>query len=269
MTTAPPSPALFGKSTSPPAALIVGASGFYGEHIGRELAAAGWALGLHCFKRKERCEALLAEQAISTTRAEILPADLRKEHAPADLVKTFLKKFGRLDALIWAAGKTHEAPALRMPTAKFEEVLQLHLTAPFLLLKTAARTFMKQRDGVVVLLGSHAGLSGRAGGAAYAAAQSGLTALAKSAAREWGTFGVHVNVVVPPFSPGQGMGATASESFAELVRAKDVLAKARPQTGETRHEAEEAASATAAFVRSLLEKPGARASGQVFVMDGR
>jgi hypothetical protein len=71
------------------------------------------------------------------------------------------------------------------------------------------------------------------------------------------------------------LGEAASEAFAAQVRGKDVLLPKKSPTGdafspaELEAESKQAAECTAAFIRMLLEKPGARASGQVFVVDGR
>ena len=135
-----------------------------------------------------------------------------------------------------------------------------NLSAPLLLSKHFARTFIKQKSGAAVFVSSHAGLSGRAGGAAYAMAQSGLLSLSKSLAREWGAQGVRVNAVVPPFVPESAMGRAASPEFAAAVRKKNVLKPVDTLAAEP-------AQTVARFVADLLENR--TASGQVFTLDGR
>jgi 2-hydroxycyclohexanecarboxyl-CoA dehydrogenase len=56
---------------------------------------------------------------------------------------------------------------------------------------------LRERQGVVVNVGSAAGLEGRAGFAAYAAAKEAIRALTRVAAREWGQFQVRVNAISP------------------------------------------------------------------------
>lgn len=236
-------------SVPPPAALILGASGTLGGAVARTLAARGYALGLHAHQHPER-----VPEAPPGSKA--YRADFREAGAAEELAKAFLADFGKLDALVWAAGISRDAPVAAQDEADLREVLAVNLTAPFLLSKALARTFLKQKRGRVVWIGSHAGLSGRAGGAAYAMAQSGLLALAKSLAREWGPTGVQVHAVIPPFVRDSGMGRTASAEFVEAVQKRNVF---RPDA--------DPAEAVAAFVANLLEQP--TSSGQVFVLDAR
>jgi len=94
-----------------------------------------------------------------------------------------------------------DARVINQDEEDLRAVLAVHLTAPFLLAKAASRQFLRQKSGCFVLLSSHAGLRGRVGGAAYSMGQSGMLALTRSLAREWGPLGVRVNAVVPPFIP--------------------------------------------------------------------
>ena len=58
---------------------------------------------------------------------------------------------------------------------------------------------MRERGGAVVLVASINGERGKFGQANYTASKAGLIALAKTAARELGGFGVRVNVIAPGF----------------------------------------------------------------------
>lgn len=233
---------------SEPAALVLGASGTLGGAVAQALAARGWRLGLHAFRHPERCA--------PGQDGKVYEADFRDAAQIAALAKAFIQDFERIDALVWAAGIVHDAPVMTMDEAKLREVLAVNLDAPFHLLKACARQFIKQRAGAVVLVSSHAGLSGRAGGAAYAMAQSGLLAFMKSLAREWGPSGVRVNAVVPPFVEQSAMGQAATPAFIEAVRRKNVL------KGDA-----DAAGAVGTFVAELLAN--GTASGQVFTLDAR
>jgi 3-oxoacyl-[acyl-carrier protein] reductase len=231
-----------------PTALVLGASGTLGAAIARALAARGYRLGLHAFEHPERLPDLAG--------ARTYRADFREPAQVMALAEAFLKDFGRLDALVWAAGIAREAPVATLREEQLREVLAVDLTAPFLLAKAFARQFLRQRSGAFVVLGSHAGLDGRAGGAAYAMAQSGLLALVKSLAREWGATGVRVNAVAPPFVAASGLGRSATPAFIEAVQRKNVL----------RRDADPV-EAVAEFVCELLDNQ--TASGQVFVLDSR
>jgi 3-oxoacyl-[acyl-carrier protein] reductase len=204
-------------------ALIVGASGALGGGIARELLARGFGAGLHYNTRREACDALLAQAQTLALPARAYQADFANADAPAALLAAYLKDFPRLDALVWAAGIVRDAPVLTFREDDLRAVLNVDLGALFLLLKSASRVFMKQKSGSVVALSSHAALAGRKGGAAYAMAHSGMLALVKSAAREWGALGVRVNAVLPPFVAESSMGRQASPEFMAGAKARRVL----------------------------------------------
>jgi 3-oxoacyl-[acyl-carrier protein] reductase len=229
-------------------ALVLGASGGLGQAIARRLASDGFRLGLHAHQHPERLPQF--------PNAQTYAADLAKQQDIKTLASSFLKDFGRLDALVWAAGVACEAPVLKLAEDDLRAVLSVNLSAPFLLAKAVSRQFLRQKSGCFVLLSSQAGLRGRAGGAAYATAQSGVLALMRSLAREWGPLGVRVNAVVPPFIPDSDLGRTASANFVESVK------RQRVYTGEG-----EPSRVVAECVSGLIASP--TTSGQIFVVDAR
>ncbi len=239
-------------------ALVLGASGTLGGAIARELSARGYAAGLHYCIHRERCEALAADiQAARTdVRTACYGADFLDPAAAQNLVAAFLKDFGRLDGLFWAAGIMRDAPLAALPEDDMRAVLNVDLKAFFLTLKACARQFMKQKSGAVLALSSHAALAGRAGGSAYAMAHGGLLGLVKSTAREWGPLGVRVNAVLPPFVQDSGMGRAASAEFVQSVNARRVL---KPASA--------GAANLARFALDVSENEGI--SGQVLSADCR
>ncbi|HYG74799.1 MAG TPA: SDR family NAD(P)-dependent oxidoreductase [Planctomycetota bacterium] len=239
-----------------PNALILGASGTLGGAIARELIARGYSVGLHYHSRKEPCEVLAAEAAAKNAKAALYPADFSDAAAPAALATAFLKDFSTLDALVWSAGIVRDAPVLTLKDDDLLATLNIDLRAFFLTLKAFSRQFIKQKSGSVVALSSHAAVAGRAGGAAYAMAHGGMLALVKSAAREWGSVGVRVNAVLPPFVQESAMGRTASPEFVAAAKAKRVL------KSDT-----DGARSVSQTVAALLEN--ASVSGQVVGADSR
>ena len=237
-------------------ALILGASGTIGGRVAQELIARGYSVGLHYHTRAERCDALAADAAARSLTAKTYAADFNDPAAPAALAQAFLKDFTTIDALVCAAGIVADKPLLTLKDAELRTVLNVDLRAVFLILKALSRQFMKQKSGAVVALSSHAGVSGRAGGSAYAMAHSGLQSLVKSVAREWGAFGVRANAVLPPFVADSAMGRSASPEFAAAVKARSAL------KGDS-----DGAASVAHFVAALLENPSV--SGQILSADSR
>jgi 3-oxoacyl-[acyl-carrier protein] reductase len=239
-----------------PNALVFGSSGTLGSAIARELLSRGYDCGLHYRANKSACETLSAEAATLQRKTVLYAGDFSDANAPGALVAQYLKDFGTIDALVWAAGISKDAPLLTQNEADLREVLNVNLKACFLVFKAVARQFIKQKSGSVVVLSSHAALSGRAGGTAYAMAEAGLLSLVKSAAREWGSLGVRVNAVLPPFVPESTMGRAASPEFAEHAKAKRVF---KPDSDGIRATVETALAALSSSSQS----------GQVLIADSR
>ena len=112
----------------------------------------------------------------------------------ADRVK---QEAGGLDVLVHAAGIVRDAVLWKMDPDDWTAVLRTNLDSAFHLLRAFAPLLRESEAGAVVLIGSINGERGKFGQANYAASKAGLIALARTAARELGRFGVRVNVVAP------------------------------------------------------------------------
>jgi 3-oxoacyl-[acyl-carrier protein] reductase len=176
-------------------ALVTGATGGIGAAVAKALHAQGAAVAL-TGRRAAELEALAAELG---ERVLVAPADLVDPAAPAALVEAVEAGLGGLDILVNNAGFTRDMLALRMGDADWAAVLEVDLTAPFRLARTALRGMMKKRWGRIVSIASIVGVTGNAGQANYAAAKAGLIGMSKSLAQEVATRGVTVNVVAPGF----------------------------------------------------------------------
>jgi 3-oxoacyl-[acyl-carrier protein] reductase len=177
-------------------ALVTGATGGIGEAIAKALHSRGATVALT--GRREAELARVAE-ALGGERVLVAPADLTDPAAPAALVEKVEGVAGSLDILVNNAGFTRDMLALRMGDADWNAVLEVDLTAPFRLARSALRGMMKRRQGRIVSVASIVGVTGNAGQANYAAAKAGLIGMSKSLAQEVATRGVTVNVVAPGF----------------------------------------------------------------------
>ena len=85
-------------------ALITGASSGIGASFARQLAAEGYHVILVA-RRAEKLEALAAEvSATGSIRAEVIPADLSRPEAPAEILKAVTERGLQVDLLINNAG---------------------------------------------------------------------------------------------------------------------------------------------------------------------
>ena len=113
--------------------------------------------------------------------------------------------FGGLDIIVNNAGYTWDNVIQKMTDEQWEAILQVHLTAPFRILRAASEFIRsaakKEADAgqevfrKVVNISSTSGVMGNAGQANYAAAKAGINGLTKALAKEWGRYKVNVNSV--------------------------------------------------------------------------
>lgn len=184
-------------SADRPAVLVTGGSGGIGRAVCLAFGEAGWRVGVHYHTRERdgaRTAALVRERG---GVALCFQADVRDSKQTQDMVNHLVDRWGRLDVLVLSAGTASSRLLLRTGLETWEAVLAANLTGAFHCLKAAGAVMLRQRSGTVIMIGSLAGMQGRSGQAAYAAAKAGLLGLAKTAAREWGSANVRVNVVFP------------------------------------------------------------------------
>ena len=197
-------------------ALVTGATGGIGGAIARALHGAGASVAVSG-SRRERLKALADELG---ERYAALPCDLADAEAASGLVARAEEALGGLDVLVNNAGIARDALALRMKEEDWRRVLDVNLTAAFLLSRAALRGMMRRRSGRIVSVGSVVGAAGNAGQANYAASKAGLVGMSKALAAEAAARGVTVNCVAPGLvdtAMTRGLPAPARERMTAAI----------------------------------------------------
>jgi 2-hydroxycyclohexanecarboxyl-CoA dehydrogenase len=139
-------------------------------------------------------------------RALGVAADVAADEGPESIVRQTLDQFGRIDIVINNA--QGGALGIDKPTVDLtdDDVLEFFRTGPLgtLHLMQAAFPALRESDHAVVInLGSAIGVRGGSRQAPYAMAKEAIGGLTKSAAIEWGKYGIRVNLICPAaWSPG-------------------------------------------------------------------
>lgn len=129
--------------------------------------------------------------------------DVTDASAPRALLDAALRRYGQVHGLVANAGVLRSGPILGLSDEDLRLLLDVHLTAPFRLLRVIGGYWRSEAKadravpGAVVLTTSAAGLYGFRAEAAYSAAKAAVAMLARVAADEFGRFGVTVNAVAP------------------------------------------------------------------------
>jgi 3-hydroxybutyrate dehydrogenase len=126
-------------------------------------------------------------------------ADLTSADANADAVTAALERFGRLDVIVANAGVQHVAPIAEFPVDRWETIVALMLTSPFLLAKHAWPALCQSGAGRFVAIASVHGLVASPYKSAYVSAKHGLIGLVKTLALEGASDGITATAVCPGY----------------------------------------------------------------------
>ena len=126
-------------------------------------------------------------------------ADLTDAEANAGAVAAALQRFGRLDIVVPNAGLQHVAPIDEFPLERWETIIALLLTSPFLLAKHAWPALKDSPAGRFVAIASVHGLVASPYKAAYVSAKHGVLGLVKTLALEGAGLGITATAVCPGY----------------------------------------------------------------------
>ncbi len=124
-----------------------------------------------------------------------LIADQSSEEDWKKVIEFAEEKFGALHVLVHSAGISIRYELSEMVLSDWDKILAINLTGPMLGMRTAL-PLMRKTGGAIVNVGSIAGVTGHPT-TAYSASKWGLRGLSKSAAFEFGDYGIRVNCVHP------------------------------------------------------------------------
>jgi 3-hydroxybutyrate dehydrogenase len=193
-------------------------------------------------------------------------ADLTTRAGNREAVTAAAERFGRLDAVIPNAGFQHVAPIEAFPEDRWDAMIALLLTSPFLLARYAWPHLRASGSGRFVAIASVHGLVASPFKAAYVSAKHGVLGLVKTLALEGAEHGISASALCPsyvrtPLVEGQIADQAQAHGVSEARVLEEVLLA--PQAVKRLIEPDEVA-ATVAF---LLGPDGRAFTGAPVIMD--
>jgi NAD(P)-dependent dehydrogenase (short-subunit alcohol dehydrogenase family) len=133
--------------------------------------------------------------------------DVSNEQSVQKAIEATVAKYGRLDAVVNAAGVIKRQPSLEMPIAEFERIVRVNLTGSFIVAQAAGRVMKEQKPdvkgqrGSIVFIASLNSFISLTEVLAYASSKSGVMGLIRGLANEWAQHGIRVNGIAPGVFP--------------------------------------------------------------------
>ena len=195
--------------------IVTGASGGIGNSIVEKLNQAGANL-LASGTRIEK----LDELKNKFDNIKILKFDISQIDKIDDFVENATKELGgNLDCIINNAGVTQDNLAIRMSLDEWQKVININLTATFLINKSVIKKMLKNKSGKIVNITSVVGHTGNIGQANYTASKAGIIAMSKSLAIEYAKKNININCISPGFIK-TAMTDKLDDKFKEAIISK-------------------------------------------------
>jgi 2-dehydro-3-deoxy-D-gluconate 5-dehydrogenase len=186
-------------------ALVTGARRGIGRGAARALASAG---------------ADVIGASASADESDEFPSH-RCDFADPAAVQALAEQLPDLDILVLNAGTIERRAAVDHADELWDRVIQVNLTAPFVLARELGRRMVERGSGKIIFVASLLSFQGGITVPSYAASKGGIAQLTKALANEWAPRGVNVNAVAPGYISTDNTQALRDDS----ERASQILAR--------------------------------------------
>ena len=195
--------------------IVTGAGGGIGSAIVRKFTNLGAKVALVDLN-SELCESVVQKLGLDRQHAMCLGLDISVEEQVKDAVLRIAEHYGRIDALINAAGIP--GPSARVEEYSFSDlkkVFAVNVFGTYLMMQNVLPVMQKQAKGAIVNFGSVSGICGYPYEIAYGASKAAVIQMSKNAANENGGNGVRINSVSPGWV-NTGMMKTILASYKDV-----------------------------------------------------
>ncbi len=203
-------------------ALITGASRGIGRAVALRLAHAGATTAL-ASRTADDLQQVAAIIHAEGGKAFAIPTDVTEEQQLIALVEGILSQLGHIDILVNnAGGGTPRTPIVKARLTDWEWTLRINLWATMVLSKLVLPRMIERQQGTIINICSLAGMTGKAGEAAYAAAKFGVRGFTQSLFEEVREYGIKVSVICPGYVDTTMIPPNRHSDRTRMIRPEDV-----------------------------------------------
>jgi NAD(P)-dependent dehydrogenase (short-subunit alcohol dehydrogenase family) len=187
-------------------ALVTGGSRGLGLQMAEGLGEMGARVALTARKRGELDQAVSHLKSLGID-ALALECDMSRAIMIAPVIDRAIAALGPIDILVNNAGTTWGAATVEHPLDAWQKVIDLNITAMFVVSQEVGRRCMvPRRRGKVINIASILGLvgggdPGRPATIAYNTSKGGVISFTRALAAEWAQYDINVNAIAPGFFP--------------------------------------------------------------------
>src|SRR5215475_5132725 len=177
-------------------AVVIGGTSGLGRAIMLALAEAG-ADVVPTSRRTEQVDSAAREAEARGRRALRLTSDVVDRASLEALLESVVRKLGKVDILVNAAGRTKRTPTIDLSEQDWNDIIETNLTGTLRACQIFGRHMIERKYGKIVNIASLSTFLGLFEVTAYAASKAAVGALTKQLAVEWAQHGICVNAIAP------------------------------------------------------------------------
>ncbi|WP_448204987.1 SDR family oxidoreductase [Azospirillum sp. sgz302134] len=232
------------------AALVTGAGKRIGRAIALDLAARGWAVGVHYLNSRADADSVVAEIAAMGGTAVALKADLERESEVQALVPAAVERLGALTLLVNNASRFERDEVADVTRDSWDRHMEANLRAPFVLSQAFAAQLPPEAHGLIVNIIDQRVWNLTPHFVTYTLSKAGLWTLTQTLA-----MALAPRIRVNGIGPGPTL-RNARQSEEEFAAQRDATPLQRGTSPEE----------ICAALRFLIDAPAA--TGQMIALDG-
>ncbi len=205
--------------------IVTGASAGIGQASARALSREGATLVLTA-RREERLRELAAETDRPGARAIYVVGDATDEATARAVTQRAMDEFGRIDILINNTGIGNYRSLVETSVDEYDDLMDTNMRSTFLFARQVAPVMIRQREGLMLMISSMAGVYGFPNQAVYCASKFAQVGFAQGLDKELRPHGIKVGTICPggvktEFALGKGR-TEDSVAQSQMLEADDV-----------------------------------------------